>query len=227
MFPIPSHATPQALTLGGIGNNPSPLWLLLSNKSNAPSTILPPQAIPSPSQTGPLLVFPSHTHAEPPLLPAESAAPQHTLSPLAAPHSACTPGHPLLTLLPHAAEFPSTFYPPPHPNTDPWANGPQDHISLTPVFSNLWCTAWAYYLCDYPDPTFIHTLLQIIDHGANIGFTGDHTSPQASCNLASAALHNDVMAADLQLQLVKNHMHGPFTSIPFSNFCSSPLGTTT
>lgn len=35
------------------------------------------------------------------------------------------------------------------------------------------------------------------------------------------------MAADLQLQLAKNHMHGPFTSIPFSNFCSSPLDTTT
>ncbi|KAL1936893.1 hypothetical protein VTO73DRAFT_4842 [Trametes versicolor] len=156
-------------------------------------------------------------HAELPLLSSESAAPT-----FGCPKSA-TCGAPPHVPLPHASEFPPQFYPPRRPNTEPRANAAHE-AETTRVTTHLQRAAWEYHLRDYPDPAFVETLLRIIDYGADVGFLGDRAVSQGSRNLSSAAEHADVVDTDLQLQLSKRRVHGPFPAPPFPNFRSSPLG---
>ncbi len=202
----------------------SPASLLLSVESQTPRSS---QAVPTAVRHDTVLC------AEPPLLPVESAAPpsgvSYSFSDGASLQAAVSsePASPAAyTLLPHASKFPPTFYPPLRPNTASRANAAHGLSSTghTRVATHLQRSAWAYYLRDYPDPTFVQTLLHIIDYGANVGFLGDRALSQASSNLSSSIEHSEVVAADLQLQLAKGRVHGPFSTPPFDNFRSSPLG---
>ncbi|KAL1939199.1 hypothetical protein VTO73DRAFT_10240 [Trametes versicolor] len=161
------------------------------------------------------------TCAESSLLSSESAAPLPPCAKVS--DRAILPPH---APLPHTSEFPPTFYPPPRPNTEPRANLAQVDTS-TRVTTHLRQVAWAYHLRDYPDPAFVETILHIIDYGANVGFLGDRATSQVSRNLSSATEHESLVEADLQLQLSKQRVHGPFPAPPFSNFRSSPLGVAT
>ncbi|KAF7342789.1 Integrase/recombinase xerD [Mycena sanguinolenta] len=119
--------------------------------------------------------------------------------------------------LPFEDLFPPQFYPPSRPNTDPHINlAPENSADLPSVTSSLNRDAWAFFLRDYPDPTFVSSILHIIDHGANIGFTGDRSISQHSCNLPSALQYPDALA--------KGRIRGPFPAPPFPHFRSSPLG---
>ncbi|KAJ7584620.1 hypothetical protein C8J56DRAFT_1166650 [Mycena floridula] len=72
--------------------------------------------------------------------------------------------------------------------------------------------------------SWILSFTSFIDHGANIGFTGDTSVAQTSSNLKSAYEYPDTVTDAIQTQLSKGHIHGPFSVPPFPNYRSSPLG---
>ncbi|KAF7378022.1 Integrase/recombinase xerD [Mycena sanguinolenta] len=133
--------------------------------------------------------------------------------------------------LPHATIFPTQPLPPNCPNSDPWVNTPPLYSPRSPtVTSVLNEEAWAYYLRDYPDRTFVSALIHIIRHGANIGFTGDRTISQSCTNLKSAfesTAAYDALSADIAAQVSNGRTAGPFPAPPFDNFRCSPLGAVT
>lgn len=127
--------------------------------------------------------------------------------------------------LPNDNLFPPGLPPPIRPNSDPRVNRvPPDTATLPRVSSTLNRDAWAYFLRDYPDRDFVESLLHIIEHGADIGFTGDRLASQTSRNLPSAFEHPDAITSAIATQLSKGRIAGPFSEPPFPQFRSSPLG---
>ena len=124
---------------------------------------------------------------------------------------------------PHSILFPPGTPPPPRPNTNPCCNKPTPELSpLTPHMSSPLCIdAWEHYLHEYPDRTFVATLLQIISFGANLGFIGDH-HPQSCKNLKSAVEHDAFVGSSIEELTSSGHAAGPFTSPQLSNFHCSP-----
>jgi hypothetical protein len=141
--------------------------------------------------------------------------------------SHCAPAPPLTPLsnLPFSHLFPPGTLPPSRPNSAPRAN----RVPLIPlaasqrVSSTLVKDAWAFYLKEYPDPSFVSTILHIIEFGANIGYSGD-LREQSCDNLRSALEHPDVVSAEYNSLLSIGRLHGPFPSPPLPNFRCSPLG---
>jgi hypothetical protein len=92
------------------------------------------------------------------------------------------------------------------------------------VASSLVKNVWKFYLEDYPDPSFVKSILHIIDHGASLGFIGlEH--PQSCRNLKSASEAPGTVSSAIDALLAKNAAHGPFNHPPFPTFRASPLGT--
>ncbi len=83
--------------------------------------------------------------------------------------------------------------------------------------------AWACYLADYPDHMYADSLLHMIDYGTAIGFAGSQ-SEQACRNLSTALEYPKTITADLAALCLQQRMHGPFSSPPLPQFCTSPLG---
>lgn len=174
------------------------------------------------------------SHAEPLLLSVESTASPGLLRPtgpfrldapvpLAAVAVELSPNHPFH--LPFEELFPPQFYPPPRPNTDPRVNSALPKSAHQPsVVSSLNRAAWEHFLRDYPDRGFVSCILQIIDHGANIGFIGDRNISQRSRNLPSASKYPTAIDEVIAAQLSKGRICGPFSAPPLPNFRSSPLG---
>lgn len=162
--------------------------------------------------------------AEPLLLSVESTAPlgqldHDDLSIMASP----APG-PAFSL-PFEDLFPPQFFPPSRPNTDPRANlAPASSAGLPFVTSSLNRDAWEYFLRDYPDRSLVSCLLHIIDHGANIGFSGDYGVSQNCQNLSSTLTYPTAVDDAISTQLARGRIRGPYTSPPFTHFRSSPLG---
>ena len=123
--------------------------------------------------------------------------------------------------------FPPRGIPKPRPNTDPRANHPMYNISSTPAQSNLNLLAWQSYLRDYPDPTLVDTLSNIIRHGANVGFSGPRHLIQLCSNLTSAIEHGPAIQLDINKQLASGRLRGPFPQPPLPHFRCSPLGAVT
>ena len=69
--------------------------------------------------------------------------------------------------------------------------------------------------------------MDIIKHGANVGYHHDHARAQSSKNLKSALLHPDAISADIAAQVAKGCTRGPFDMPPLAHFRSSPLGAVT
>ncbi|KAG5726145.1 hypothetical protein E4T56_gene3987 [Termitomyces sp. T112] len=114
---------------------------------------------------------------------------------------------------------------PKRPNTDPCCNSTKLRPpSSSTVSSPLVIDAWRYYLHDYPDPTFVSTLLNIIQFGAAIGFLGEERY-QSCINLKSAIENKDFVKVSIQSLIEQSHAMGPFASPPFLDFCCSPLGS--
>lgn len=132
-----------------------------------------------------------------------------------------------LAPLPHTTLFSPRCVPEPRPNTDPRANHPMYNTSSIPVKSNLNLYAWQSYLCDYPDPLLTQTLSNIIQFGANIGFSGSRHLTQLCSNLQSAHEHSDAVQLDISKQLASGRLLGPFPKPPLPHFRSSPLGAVT
>ncbi|KAG5721777.1 hypothetical protein E4T56_gene8156 [Termitomyces sp. T112] len=133
-----------------------------------------------------------------------------------------------IALLPIDPTLPN---PPIHPNTDPHANAPLASTKhLTPISSSLNKLAWAHYLQDYPDCTFVKLLLQIIRFGANLGFAGDCSTLQQCTNLKIAfanASTISAISADIANQVTNGCTHGLFDTPPFSNFRALPIRAVT
>lgn len=130
-----------------------------------------------------------------------------------------------LAPLPYANIFPLQSAPPPRPNTDPRSNRPPLTSSPLPVVSStLNKEAWSFYLQDYPDRDFVDTISHIIQHGANLGFSGDRNHLQTCSNLQSAPDFPTTIEADIS---AIGRIRGPSTAPPFSNFRCSPLGSVT
>lgn len=132
-----------------------------------------------------------------------------------------------LAPLPHTTLFSPRCVPEPRPNTDPRANHPMYNTSSIPVKSNLNLYAWQSYLCDYPNPLLTQTLSNIIQFGANIGFSGSRHLTQLCSNLQSAHKHSDAVQLDISKQLAFGRLLGPFPKPPLPHFRSSPLGAVT
>ncbi|KAJ6474252.1 hypothetical protein C8R45DRAFT_935650 [Mycena sanguinolenta] len=134
-------------------------------------------------------------------------------------------------ILPHADSFPKLTLPPPRPNSDPQINTAPVNTSLLPTVSSVLNEdAWTFYLRDYPDRNFVLSLIHIIRHGANLGFTGDKTSSQMCTNLKSAfdsPAATAALSADIAAQVANGRTAGPFLDPPFENFCCSPVGAIT
>ncbi|KAG5715760.1 hypothetical protein E4T56_gene13727 [Termitomyces sp. T112] len=121
--------------------------------------------------------------------------------------------------------------PPACPNTDPRANTPLlDTSSLPRITSSLNEDAWLHYLHSYPDQRLVSTLSQIIQFGANLGFSSDRTVSQCCTNLKSMTSDPSVIAtlsADIAAQITNGQMCGPFVLPLFGNFHASPIGAVT
>ena len=95
----------------------------------------------------------------------------------------------------------------------------------TPLFhpGPLIPTAWEKLLSSHPDRLYAYTIVQIIRHGARIGYTGPDQLI-LSPNLPSANDSVDTLNSDLEDQ--KNHSRIVWvpTPQPGDRFISSPLG---
>ncbi|KAK7052525.1 hypothetical protein R3P38DRAFT_3595575, partial [Favolaschia claudopus] len=175
----------------------------------------------------------------PPLLIREFHAHSHLSQPLPAsappPTSAPAPSPLLLSTesaahrfseIPHSILFPVFQTPAPRPNTDPRANTVPSSLTarLPSVTTPLRRSAWEYCLREYPDRSFVNSLLHIIDHGCDIGFIGDRTIYQTSTNLRSAFEHPDAVSDTISTQLSAGRLAGPYIEPPFPHSRISPLG---
>ncbi|KAK7020837.1 hypothetical protein R3P38DRAFT_3548066, partial [Favolaschia claudopus] len=98
--------------------------------------------------------------------------------------------------IPHSVLFPAFCIPDSRPNTDPRANTVQPSQTPRPasVRTPLHRDAWELCLHDYPNRSFVESLLHIIDHGCDIGFIGDRSVSQTSSNLRSASEHPEAVS---------------------------------
>ncbi|KAF7342837.1 Integrase/recombinase xerD [Mycena sanguinolenta] len=128
--------------------------------------------------------------------------------------------------IPHSVLFPPFCLPCLRSNTDFCANSaPPPPILYTHRPSQPHCTAMRGSLvCDYPDRSFVDSLLHIIDHGCNIGFTGDRDIPQTCTNLRSAFEHSEAVTDTIVAPLSAGRLAGPYTEVPFPSARISPLG---
>lgn len=121
--------------------------------------------------------------------------------------------------------FPPFSTPPLRPNTNPRCNkfSPSPFPS-TIVSTPLHRDAWAHYLSDYPDRAFVASILQIIESGANIGFSASETVRPCR-NLKSALEQPAFVDSAVDLMVTNGQVHGPFLDAPLSSLRCSPLGT--
>lgn len=65
--------------------------------------------------------------------------------------------------------------------------------------------------------------MQIINFGANIGYVrSDHS--QHCQNLKTAHQYSSFTSSTVKTMVENCHLAGPFPNLPFSNFCTSPIG---
>ena len=75
----------------------------------------------------------------------------------------------------------------------------------------------------HPDKAWVTWLLDGIDNGVSIGYTGS-VSPLRSCNLSSAHAHPDVVDAELEKEITAGWIIGPFAKPPLHNLRTSGVG---
>ncbi|KAJ7144446.1 hypothetical protein C8R44DRAFT_846238 [Mycena epipterygia] len=120
--------------------------------------------------------------------------------------------------LPYDDLFSPHVHPLPRPNSDPRINRvPPDADTLPSIPSSLNRDAWEFFLRDYPDRIFVQSILHIIDHGANISFTGNRLVSQTSRNLPSAFEHPDAISSGPKFDTVpEGCRNGPEDAPEFS-----------
>ncbi|PPQ82976.1 hypothetical protein CVT24_012098, partial [Panaeolus cyanescens] len=135
----------------------------------------------------------------------------------------------LSSFLPFHSLFPPQLPPPLRPNSDPRCNlvASPDFSSPPSVVSPLVFDAWAFYLKDYPDTAFVNSLLNIICHGANIGFMGSLDSSVCAPNLPSALEEPEFLDSAVEKLVSNGQVIGPFSEPPFEIFRTSPVGSIT
>src|SRR5882724_6961759 len=117
--------------------------------------------------------------------------------------------------------------PPLYPRTNPRSN----HVALCPsglpsIVSTLKRDTCEYYLSEYPDQSFVDSILNIIYVGACISHMVP-SKPQMCKNLRSATDFPGDISKEIESLRSLMHIHGPFQAPPFPNFRCSPLGTST
>lgn len=75
----------------------------------------------------------------------------------------------------------------------------------------------------HPDRVFVNMLLDMIRHGAEIGFTSPH-HVRYTPNAFSACIHSDILSVAINKEVTLGHTAGPFRRPPFDNFTVSSLG---
>ncbi|KAH9482083.1 hypothetical protein JR316_0004178 [Psilocybe cubensis] len=91
------------------------------------------------------------------------------------------------------------------------------------VSTPLVLQSWSFFLRDYPDCTFVSSLLNIVEHGTDIGFVGPNMEHSCS-NLRSAFEDSAFMDAAVAKLVDNAQVHGPFPTPPLPDFFCSPLG---
>ena len=79
------------------------------------------------------------------------------------------------------------------------------------------------HLADHPDQEFVTELMNYIDNGVPIGYTGPLESRE-SPNWPSAWKYADAVQKSIREDVAKGRMMGPFDSPPLPNYVSNPVG---
>ena len=94
--------------------------------------------------------------------------------------------------------------------------------SLPP--SPLIAASWRRALAAYPDRKAADLILDIIEHGADIGYVGDRRGRLHCRNLPSAREHPEAITKDIDEEVAAGRIAGPFRHPPVPNLVISPLG---
>ncbi len=97
-------------------------------------------------------------------------------------------------------------------------------MGLTRVSCPLVKSVWQWYLADYPDRSFVATILHIIEFGASLGYIGPEFE-QSCHNLKSAFERPHVVSNYIDSLCTLSRAQGPFSLPPLPHFRCSPLGT--
>ena len=82
---------------------------------------------------------------------------------------------------------------------------------------------WEQNLRDHPDPHFVTSVLDGIQHGVKIGYQGPQMSVESD-NWPSSTQHADEVSSIIRKNVELGRVAGPFSSPPFADFRCSPLG---
>ena len=94
---------------------------------------------------------------------------------------------------------------------------------LQRAHTTLRCSSFDHELCLHLDKTRVTWLLDSIDNGVSIGYTGS-VSPLRSHNLSSAHAHPDMVDAELEKEITAGRIIGPFMELPLHKLRTSGIG---
>ncbi|XP_055330507.1 uncharacterized protein LOC129582904 [Paramacrobiotus metropolitanus] len=91
------------------------------------------------------------------------------------------------------------------------------------IVTPLKADAFAHFLKEHPDQQFVSYLLNILRHGADIGYRGPKRSMRTP-NAASARTYATHLQTQIDAEVSLIHSVGPFSSPPFPTFVNNFLG---
>ncbi len=104
------------------------------------------------------------------------------------------------------------------------ANGGKTRLDGLPLPRCFDLEAWRKLLSAHPRRSVVQTALDGIAQGVRVGYTGPRTAFRDCDNLTSANDQPDAITADLQKEVDKGRMAGPYDSPPAPNLVCSPIG---
>jgi len=112
----------------------------------------------------------------------------------------------------------------PSPPTGPGPPPSAPSSSIAPCPFNI--GAWRHALREHPDRALVARLLDGIEHGVDVRYTGDRSVCRHHVdNLRSASEQPAAIDAYLASEVKAGRQAGPFAAPPMPNFIASPLGT--
>lgn len=100
---------------------------------------------------------------------------------------------------------------------------PDGQILTMPIKSPLNLYAWTTGLADHTDTNFVNFLLDGIQEGVDIGYTGPRFL-RIHDNWPSLNIHRDEVESIITDDILRGHVLGPFVAPPTSGFVGNPMG---
>ena len=96
-------------------------------------------------------------------------------------------------------------------------------MNVDSIKSPLNLEAWVKGLSNHPDDQFVHYILNGIQHGVRIGYSGERKYHEHS-NWSSVDTYYEAVYTSIQKDVSKGRKLGPWDSPPVKNFVGSPMG---